>query len=751
MRSTGTVATTSTRPNATFIVSIVTVIFLSVVSVWCSSAWLSSCKQQKIVIHPIGDLPQQQHEHEHNEKAVASSSSFNDKERQQASKTIINRDKTSSPGLHMCKCLTDNAPTTNHANYYHLPHKKKPKRLRWLHFPKTGTSFISTLWSYSCSTRERYIDLNVDSMVCWNEGTHSTFSMYDFALMRRYPWEMYGAPNFISSGNSSLSSPMNGRDVSLGLVGGTQHFPLSPNLQDKQFLQSDRYKKLVGKKQMMSYGSELLTHNMTVVAFFRQPEERIISAYKDSYHTNGFQGTPFKELVTKIRGAKNGQCKIGDQIYTNPLQCFANYPGVAGCMSRMLTGEKCADSLFHESGLENVAEAIDIILNHLDFVGLTEDWNESICQFHRLFSWRRDGVTGQHVWDQPFQREFANVHKSTKASIGVEALDGFKDVADRAVYEAAKVKFERIVGGERCYKFMSWDEIENEMNNNDDNANAHFLNIDEDGNVCHPLTCSDLGKQCGEWDDGCGSTVICGICDSGKTGLPSTWRVQCVEGKCVDYCPTWEEKGLWFLSNDSPPIMKEVSPSIETRKEEYLSPIEAFEICNVACRGQEDNASATDVTKMFIDTNLCGCGSTTKALKNITLSDFSSAHDMLTSCANSKVRKSLMNLKNNDTQPICCPLVNKEKLQQEKQWKKLYQLGGPQLEGSYFAHIHMGCGGLNECQDVAREKEAEIAVFDIKTSYCHLARNAFELDNLYTVAKDADQRYILDLRNPVKP
>ncbi len=728
-------ATATTRPKAVIIVSIVTVLFLSVFSVRNSSSWLSS-------YNIVGDVL-------YNESAVAASSSssivkFSDSVKQQKiSKTIINRNKTSSLGLHLCTCLTEDDYLATNANLLH-----NPQRLRWLHFPKTGTSFISTLWSYSCSTRERYIDLNVNSHVCTNspDGKISAASMYDFALMRRYPWEMFGAPNLIPN-NSSL--PINGKDVPLGLVGGTQHGPLSPNLQDKQFLQSDRYKKLVTKNQLMRYGSELMTHNISVAAFFRQPEERIISAYKDSFHANGFVGTVFKNFVTKIRGPK--PCKIGNHTYTNPVQCFANYPGIAGCMSRMLTGQKCADALFHEAGLENVAEAVDIILNQLDFVGLTEDWNESICQFHRLFSGRNNGA-GQRVWDQPFQAEFANMHKSKKATIGVEVLDGFKDVADTVVYEAAKLKFERIVGSNRCYKFMSWDEIETEMNSNE-NTNTPFLNVDKDGNVCHPLTCSDLGKQCGEWDDGCGSKIICGICDSGRTGLPSTWRVQCVEGKCVDYCPTWEEKGLWFLSNDSPTIIKEVAQSIETREQKHLSPIEAFKICDVACRGKTNNDPSNDVIKAFVETNLCQCGNTTKALTNLTLSDFSSAHDMMATCKDSKVLKSLRILGKNDTQPICCPPMDEKMMLQGKQWqwKRLYAMGGPKLEGSYFAHIHMGCGGLDECQDVAREKGAEIAVFDTISSCCHLARHVFELDNLYRVTKDNTRRFILDLRNPAKP
>ena len=688
---------TSRRPKGTIIASLVVVLFLSTISVTNTSLWLSTFYNQ-----PFQTV---------DEPVIAAAA----EEVQKSSKGIINRNETARHGLHVCKCLARSddplAPST------------PPRRLRWLHFPKTGTSFISTLWSYACSTPERYIDLSVNAQVCVTaaDGKRSSFSMYDFALMRRYPWEIYGAHNFISDDNNSM--PLNVKNISLGLVGGTQHFPLSPNLKDQHFVQSDRYEDLVEKKQLLRYGSELFNHNISVVAFFRQPEERIISAYKDGFHANGFTGESFANLLKKVRRAKDGLCKIGNQNYTSPIQCFANYPGIAGCMSRMLTGQKCADSLFHEAGLANVAEAVDIILNHLEFVGLTEDWNESVCQFHRLFTGKK-----------PLQGEFANVHKSKKASISVEELDGFKDVADTVVYEAAKLKFERIVGDERCYKLMSWNEIEE----------SHLSSEDETGSLCLPSTCSDLGKQCGEWDDGCGSTIICGLCDVGRTGLPPTWRVQCVEGKCVDYCPTWDEKGLWFLSDDSPAIMKEVANPIESSEQQYLSPVEAFEICDIACQGKQGDR---DGIEAFLDTNLCQCGNAVDAFEDIEHSDFAAAHNMMTSCHESKVRKTLVSLNKTHTQPICCPPRDEETLLQgRRQWKRLFPMGGPTLEGSYFAHIFMVCGHLDECEKVAREKEADFAVFDVINSYCYLARYAFALENLYTVTKDNTRRFILDLR-----
>ena len=42
--------------------------------------------------------------------------------------------------------------------------------------------------------------------------------------------------------------------------------------------------------------------------------------------------------------------------------------------------------------------------------------------------------------------------------------------------------------------------------------------------TCIPKTCFQLGKQCGDWDNGCGTQIQCGICPSGQ---------QCTNGACV--------------------------------------------------------------------------------------------------------------------------------------------------------------------------------------------------------------------------
>ena len=243
--------------------------------------------------------------------------------------------------------------------------------------------------------------------------------------------------------------------------------------------------------------------------------------------------------------------------------------------------------------------------------------------------------------------------------------------------------------------------------------------------------------QCGEWDDGCGRTIICGMCNIARTGLPSTWRVKCVEGQCIDYCPPWDNKGYWFLSDDSPSVMKQITNEIDIQDQTYLMPIDAISICELACNNTK--------YKSFVSSGLCRCGTSPKILTaNLTLEDFSRAHDLNEMCADNKARNSAT-LTEKETQPICCPHID-EKATPPKGWKRQYVMGSLNLEGEYFDLVRIECGGFQECETVARKKKAELAVFDLFNSMCYLVRNVFDLNSMYTVTKDNQYRYSLDLR-----
>ncbi|MDP2925497.1 MAG: GLUG motif-containing protein, partial [Nanoarchaeota archaeon] len=45
-------------------------------------------------------------------------------------------------------------------------------------------------------------------------------------------------------------------------------------------------------------------------------------------------------------------------------------------------------------------------------------------------------------------------------------------------------------------------------------------------NLCKSKVCSELGKECGSWNDGCEKMIDCGACSSGN----------CISGKCIQKC-----------------------------------------------------------------------------------------------------------------------------------------------------------------------------------------------------------------------
>ena len=605
-------------------------------------------------------------------------------------------------GIHTCTCLKEGSSLD----------ATLPKKLRWLHFPKTGTSFISTLWSYTTTTPTHYIDLNINSHVCSMHDSTS-FSMYDFALMRRYPWEMYGARNIF---NKTFAS-----ETPLGLVGGTQHMPLTPEI-TAEYRQSKQFDGLVKAKKLKNWGSEIANHNHTVVAFFRQPEARIVSAWYDGRHANGLDPEQYKKLLNvAVQRASDFKCQIGENTYINPLECFARYPGIGGCMTRMLTGETCADGVFESNGLENLPLAIEV-LDKLGFVGIMEDWNESICQFHKKFGFKYD-ETGNKYWPEPLQGEFSNVHQSKKKkTLDLKDMHGYKDIADGVLYEAAKLKFERMVGRERCHKYQTFEELTSQS-------------APDRASICRPKSCSDLGKQCGEWDNGCGRTVICGMCDSGRTGLPTSWRTQCIEGQCIDYCPPWDQKNMWHISDKTPAVMRDMFNSPIIRGKDYLTPSDAVVICANAC-----NQNLTAFSGM------CRCGLPPKIITyNLTLSEFKKAHDLTAKCSDSNARK-FAKIAANETQPICCKPLDPKGSHFPAKWKRMYVMGGPNFEGEYFDHVPVRCDGFEDCEANAAKKKAEMVIYDVMSNMCHLMRNVFELEGKYPVTKDNQNRYILDMR-----
>ena len=105
-----------------------------------------------------------------------------------------------------------------------------------------------------------------------------------------------------------------------------------------------------------------------VAAMFRRPGQRLISAFLDNYH----------------RGNTGGRINRTQMKLEAPtVDLWARYPGIGGCMAKMLAGSLCAEVVDAERRGPLLARALSVLRSDaLVFVGLVEHWDLSICLFH---------------------------------------------------------------------------------------------------------------------------------------------------------------------------------------------------------------------------------------------------------------------------------------------------------------------------------------------------------------------------------
>ncbi|KAL1508651.1 hypothetical protein AB1Y20_004747 [Prymnesium parvum] len=177
-----------------------------------------------------------------------------------------------------------------------------------------------------------------------------------------------------------------------------------------------------------------------LASMFRRPAQRLISAFLDNYHA---WGLPAAERRAMKAAAPT-------------IAAFARYPGVAGCMAKMLAGRACAEALEEGEKPAVLARALAVLRSErMAFVGLVERWGTSICLLHHTLG----------RGSQPIAAEFLRLGHSSNSrrehgvpdlviGSGVyneSFLDGFVDVLDEQVYAEATHIFEaRVAQCTRC-------------------------------------------------------------------------------------------------------------------------------------------------------------------------------------------------------------------------------------------------------------------------------------------------------------
>jgi hypothetical protein len=228
------------------------------------------------------------------------------------------------------------------------PHKKLPSNFHFLHIPKTGSSIFRTLIEYQCNT---------------TTGD-------EIQLIYR---------------KVTMGSPR--ETCAQSLISG--HGPLNSGQQQHGFLQ--RVFTLV--RQPTSRIASGLVHNL-------HDCPRLTQKFKIDEHSNVAKTmTGFCQAVStyhaQLLGTTNNTTTT---TTTTPIRDYYNVWGqnlsipalvsdyaqcVRGCGTNMLSGRPCGGTV-HNKNVQPSA-AVSHRIQQMAFVGVTDQWEETLCAFHHLF------------------------------------------------------------------------------------------------------------------------------------------------------------------------------------------------------------------------------------------------------------------------------------------------------------------------------------------------------------------------------
>ena len=289
--------------------------------------------------------------------------------------------------------------------------RERLKDIFWLHAPKTGSSFTLTLSIYECGIDRVLLLLGHHCVAHFTYlGDRSQGGPY--ALSPPHPG--YDASKYARWPNATGCSPCMGSEpsryqsnrfplVGFGVTGSGFHSPLPQRAHPTASLTKD-----IG----------------SVVAFFRPSLVLLSSAY--AFVRSVGHGVPDWGIDSRRWHA----------LFNGTREAYFHAPGVGGCQAKMLLGHACfADVALDGEELQHAVSIVD----QLAFVGLTDDWDRSLCLWHAKFGSALHSI--ERLNTRPTGR--------SAASFDGRPADGYKvpsrsvplDVADNAVYARAAARF----------------------------------------------------------------------------------------------------------------------------------------------------------------------------------------------------------------------------------------------------------------------------------------------------------------------
>ena len=172
-----------------------------------------------------------------------------------------------------------------------------------------------------------------------------------------------------------------------------------------------------------------------VVAIFRHPMNRIISAYLYNNEMMIPTGMPWDERYPIYNARTDGRYL--------PIYQYVQLPGMTGCQTKLTLGHNCgAGEKEIKIGRTEMQKAIDRMKDDFAFVGLTEYPIETEKLYRAMYG----GVELKHIQPQKIKYRENKKHTSMSHAELYANLTayGWKDPLDEEFYDAAKkVFFER--------------------------------------------------------------------------------------------------------------------------------------------------------------------------------------------------------------------------------------------------------------------------------------------------------------------
>lgn len=171
--------------------------------------------------------------------------------------------------------------------------------------------------------------------------------------------------------------------------------------------------------------------SLQFVVMVRDPRTRLRSAYEYGMHAHGQLPKDRRRMAAEVKTAQD----------------FARFPGIAGCQVKMLLGHFCAEDI--EVTEHMTSEAIRV-LQMAAFVGITDEWDASVCLFHAMYGGRLrptqfDNVRNTSHFPRSFlekSRHPSNSSSFSRSGQGKEdVLSKQHDPEDWRLFQAAQLLF----------------------------------------------------------------------------------------------------------------------------------------------------------------------------------------------------------------------------------------------------------------------------------------------------------------------